>query len=97
MNVANGIFLNYARQKLVVRHYFIIFVAKYATFCVAHCRTLRYKRINNRGCAVISNWNYGAASSIISEIQVAFTCRHGIAAAPRQTRGAEGCALRIRA
>ena len=39
MNVANGIFLNYARQKLVVRHYFIIFVAKYATFCVAHCRT----------------------------------------------------------
>lgn len=39
VNVANGFFLNYARQKLVVRHYFIIFVAKYATFCVAHCRT----------------------------------------------------------
>lgn len=39
VSVPTGFFLNYARQKLVVRHYFIIFVAKYATFCVAHCRT----------------------------------------------------------
>ena len=92
-----GFFLNYARQKLVARHYFIIFVAKYATFCVAHCRTLRYKRINNRGYTVISNWNYGAASSIISEFHFAFTCRHGIAVATQQTKGAEGCALQIRA